>query len=82
VTYLKWNFLHKKCLVVHFHPTSIPPLFMWTNNVRNSRKSVGGYDFFNNIISPHKGGIGVDESVKPSIYPLTPMPITDNTNTI
>jgi hypothetical protein len=55
---------------------------MWTNNVRNSRKSVGGYDFFNNIISPHKGGIGVDESVKPSIYPLTPMPITDNTNTI
>jgi len=44
--------LIEKCLVVHSHPTSIPPLCTWTNNVRDSRESIVGPYFFNNIIGP------------------------------
>jgi hypothetical protein len=27
------NIFYEKCLVAHFHLTSIPPLSTWTNNV-------------------------------------------------
>jgi len=41
-------------LVVHSHPTSIPLLSTWTNNVRDSGESVVGPIFFNNIIGPSR----------------------------
>jgi len=52
-------FLHgkkEKCLVVHSHPTPIPPLSTWINNVRDSRESIVGPYFFNNIIGPRRQG--------------------------
>jgi len=47
-------FLFEKCLVVHSHPTPIPLLSTWTNNVRDSGESVVGPIFFNNIIGPSR----------------------------
>jgi hypothetical protein len=44
----------EKCLVVHSHPTPIPLLSTWTNNVRDSGESVVGPIFFNNIIGPSR----------------------------
>jgi hypothetical protein len=44
----------EKCLVVHSHPTPIPPLSTWTNNVRDNRESVVGPYSFNNIIGPRR----------------------------
>jgi hypothetical protein len=44
----------EKCLVVHSHPTPIPLLSTWTNNVRDSGESVVGSIFFNNIIGPSR----------------------------
>jgi hypothetical protein len=41
-------------LVVHSHPTPIPPLSTWTNNVRDSGENVVGPNFFNNIIGPSR----------------------------
>jgi hypothetical protein len=32
----------EKRLVVHFHPITIPPLFTWTNNMRDSIESIVG----------------------------------------
>jgi hypothetical protein len=46
----KNDILFEKCLVVHSHPTPIPLLSTWTNNVRDSGESVVGPIFFNNII--------------------------------
>jgi len=46
--------VNEKCLVVHSHPTPIPPLSTWTNNVRDNRESVVGPYFFNNIIDPRR----------------------------
>jgi hypothetical protein len=48
--------LIEKCLVVHSHPTHIPPLSTWTNNVRDNRENVVGPYFFNNIIGPRRQG--------------------------
>jgi hypothetical protein len=55
----------EKYLVVHSHPTLISPLSTWTNNVRDSRESIVGPYFFNNIIGPRRQWW--DKSVQPNI---------------